>query len=163
MPQPQPNVGAPSGAETRRRQLLAKVHVAQKQLALKEEEYRAILWERFRKESAGGLVNPELVVLVEHLKALGWRDAPVKGAGRRPNTANAGDKGALTRKIIAYLAEAGRPTGYADGIAKRMYQVEKLEWCSVEQLRGIVAALEKDARRHGRWTPDNPGGVRRGG
>lgn len=153
-----------------RKRLLAKVHVAKKQLGLTEEIYRAILWERFRKESAGELILPELLALVEHFRSKGWREAAPRQAGGaqssgprpRPHTLTNANKGPLTRKIEAYLAEAKRPKAYADGMARRMYQVEALEWCSPTQLRGIVTALEKDAQRHSRWTPDNQTGTRRG-
>jgi len=53
-------------------------------------------------------------------------------------------------KIEAFLAEAGRPWSYADGMAKRMFKVERLTFCTPVHLNKIIAALTYDARRHGR-------------
>uniref|UniRef100_UPI000B0306D7 phage protein GemA/Gp16 family protein n=1 Tax=Pseudomonas sp. GTC 16482 TaxID=1661693 RepID=UPI000B0306D7 len=62
----------------------------------------------------------------------------------------AADKAKLVGKIEAQLAEAGRPWEYGDGLAKRLYKVERLEWLDAKQLSGVVAALAKDAKRNGR-------------
>ena len=53
-------------------------------------------------------------------------------------------------KITALLAEAERPEAYADAMAKRMYKRDALAFCAPAELQGIVAALVKDAKRHGR-------------
>jgi len=60
------------------------------------------------------------------------------------------------KKIEALLSEKGRvegsyvPWDYAKAILQRQCGVERLEWASPEQLRGLIAALDKDARRKGR-------------
>ena len=56
------------------------------------------------------------------------------------------------KKIEALLAEARRPWSYADAIAKRMYRVERVAWCTPDQARGLVAALVANAAREGRRT-----------
>ena len=63
-------------------------------------------------------------------------------------------KQAMLKKIEAYLAEAGRPWSYAHAMAKRMSakKVERIQWCTPADLHKIIAALEYDARRHGRFT-----------
>ncbi|MNO60771.1 hypothetical protein D3C76_513970 [compost metagenome] len=86
--------------------------------------------------------------MLAELERLGWQPQPRKGARRQVKPA--AGRVALAGKINAFLAEAGRPVAYADAMALRMYRVERLEWCNEEQLRGIVAALAYDARRHGR-------------
>jgi len=53
-------------------------------------------------------------------------------------------------KIEAFLAEAKRSWAYADGMALRMFKVERVEWLDPGQLQKMVAALTYDARRHGR-------------
>ena len=35
-----------------------------------------------------------------------------------------------------------KPWEYADGMAKKMFKVEKLIWCTPQQLHKLVAALE---------------------
>jgi phage gp16-like protein len=56
----------------------------------------------------------------------------------------------MLQKIEAYLAEAKRPWTYVNAMAKRMFKIERVQWCNPGQLHKIIAALEYDARRHGR-------------
>ncbi|MNR18712.1 hypothetical protein D3C85_1354560 [compost metagenome] len=86
--------------------------------------------------------------MLAEFERLGWQPSPGKSTGRIPKPR--ADLERLVGKINAQLTEAGRPVAYADAMALRMYQVQRLEWCSAEQLRGIVAALAYDAKRHGR-------------
>lgn len=44
-------------------------------------------------------------------------------------------------KIEALLADNKLPWAYADGIAKQMFKVDKVDWLEREQLRKVVAAL----------------------
>ena len=105
----------------RRRAELAKIHVGAKQLGLGREAYESMLWTLCRVRSAADLD--------EH--------------GRKQVLG-------LVRKIRAQLRAAGRSDLYADGIAQRMFHVDRYEWCNEDQLWRIVAALGYDARRHGR-------------
>jgi phage gp16-like protein len=144
-----------------RKALLAKVHLAKKDLGLNDQEYRAILGELFGVESAGQLPAQKLAHLVEHFEARGWQAQP---KARRKKDSHGyprqsmPDRKALLSKIEAQLAEKGRaegrhvPWAYAAGILQRMYGVERMEWANAEQLRGVVAALHRDARRYGRST-----------
>lgn len=50
-------------------------------------------------------------------------------------------------KIGALLADGKLSWNYAHGIAKKMFGVERLEWCDCQQLRKIVAALEYNKKR----------------
>ncbi len=54
----------------------------------------------------------------------------------------------LIGKIGAILADTKRPWSYADGIAKQMFKIQFVEWCSQVQLRKVVAALSIDQRRN---------------
>jgi phage gp16-like protein len=119
---------------------LAKIHVAKKQLGLDDGTYRAMLWTIGRVHSAADLDFEGRARVLEHLRQSGFVDY-----GRR--SAPAPDKRRLLSKIEAMMYASGRPLRYAEGMAERMYKVRKLDWCSAEQLRGIVAALEKDRQR----------------
>jgi len=65
----------------------------------------------------------------------------------RPANMDDQDRGKLLKKIEALLAEAGRPWAYADGIARKMFRVDKIAWCRAGDLHKIVAALMIDQRR----------------
>jgi hypothetical protein len=57
------------------------------------------------------------------------------------------DRQRLMGKIGAVLADLHLPWNYADGIATRMFNINKVEWCSPQQLYRIVAALAIYQRR----------------
>jgi phage gp16-like protein len=138
-------------SDARRTRELAKIHaVAWRQLGLDEETYRAMLHEVAGVTSAADLDAAGRARVLDHLARLGGR-ARHRYPGRPHNTENP-ETGPLLRKVEALLAEAGRPWSYADALAKRMYSVDRTAWCKADQLRGIIAALTRDAARHGRRT-----------
>ncbi|WP_034627152.1 regulatory protein GemA [Desulfocurvibacter africanus] len=145
--------------------LLAKVHVAKKQLGLSDDDYRAVLLEQFGQDSAGQLSDGQLRKLIAHFRGLGWQDAPkarskADAHGRPGNLNRKGynSRTAMMKKIEAMLAEKGTdengfiPWSYAASILKRQCGVERLEFASPEQLSGVIAALYRDAQRKGRET-----------
>lgn len=145
--------------------LLAKVHVAKKQLGLSNDDYRAVLLEQFGQDSAGRLTDAQLRKLVAHFRGLGWQDAPkarsrndTHGRPRNLDRKGYNSRTAMMEKIEAMLAEKGRdekghiPWSYAASILKRQCGVERLEFASCEQLKGVIAALYRDAKRKGRET-----------
>lgn len=152
--------------DEQRKALLAKIHVAKKQLGLTEEEYRALLDGHFGAASAGDLGLTDLKRLVLVMADYGFK--PTKGHARRgvsrkksiPATLEQDDLGRepLMKKIEAQLAEKGRsegtdmPWGYAVAILKRQSGgvTRCFEHATPEQLRGVIAALTRDAQRNGR-------------
>jgi hypothetical protein len=52
---------------------LAKIHIAKKELSLGDAAYRAILRERYRRDSAADLSDPQAADLIELLREKGWR------------------------------------------------------------------------------------------
>lgn len=57
------------------------------------------------------------------------------------------ERRALLRKVMALLLDGGKSWAYADGIARRMFGVERIEWCDPYQLYTIVQAIEIHAGR----------------
>ena len=55
---------------------LAKTHIAKKDLGIDDDEYRAILWSRYKKRFAAKLTLQPAWDLVAHFKRLGWRPRP---------------------------------------------------------------------------------------
>ncbi len=153
--------------DEQRKALLAKIHVAKKQLGLTEEEYRALLDGHFGAASAADLGLTDLKRLVLVMADYGFK--PSKGHARRgatrkktiPATLEQDDLGRepLMKKIEAQLAEKGRaegtdvPWGYAVAILKRQSGgvTRCFEHATPEQLRKVIAALTYDAKRKGRY------------
>lgn len=52
--------------------LLAKIHIAKKELGLEDDLYRDILYRKFRVGSSKSLSDSQALVLIHHFKGLGW-------------------------------------------------------------------------------------------
>lgn len=131
----------------RRRAELAQIHIAKKDLGLDDEAYRQLLWSVARVRSASELDAAGRRAVLDHLRERGWRPR------RRHRPRPAGDRAPLLRRVYALLDD--RPVSYAEAILRHMYgdsAPARLEWCTPQQLRAIVAALYYDAKRHGRRT-----------
>lgn len=128
---------------------LSKIHIAKKDLGLDDETYRALLARVAGVRSAKDLNPRQIGAVLAEFSRLGWASTPAKKHGRKAPKA-APDRVKLVGKIEAFLAEAKRSWAYADGIAMRMFQVERVEWLDPAQLQKMVAALTYDARRHAR-------------
>lgn len=128
---------------------LAQIHIAKKQLGLDDGTYRDMLWGLARVRSAKDLDHAGRTAVLEHLKKCGFKcTPPKKPTPGRPHNMDHPHRGDLLGKVEALLLEAQRPWAYADGMAKRMFGVDKLAFCHEGQLHKIVAALEIDRRRH---------------
>ncbi len=79
-----------------RRKLLAKVHIAVKDLGIPDHVYRGILDDLFGKSSAGKLSGPQLVRLVNHFEDLGWQSETrnaERGTGKAEEEARNAERG----------------------------------------------------------------------
>lgn len=135
-----------------RARLIRLVHVGRRELALDDDTYHALVADVAGddgRDSSSQLNDKELQLLVDRMKATGFK---VKGTGRdngrRPNPPVTREQ--LIKKLEAQLAEAGRPWSYADGMAKRICKVDKVDWCDDAQLHKLIAAMFMDATRHKR-------------
>lgn len=126
---------------------IAKIHVAKAQLGMDEVTYRTMLQQVAGVASSKQLDERGVDKVMAHLQRIGFQPkSPTHG--KRPVASPARNR--LIGKIEAQLTEAGRPWAYADGMASRMFKVDKVAWLKTAQLSAIVAALAYDAKRHGR-------------
>ena len=142
----------PKGAQ-RRNAALGKIHLAKKQLAMDDDTYRAMLLTIGGVKSSKELTPEGINKVVRHLEHVGAVFTKAKRAGKKPhNLDSESSRAAYMSKIEALLAEAGRPWEYAKAMAKHMYKKEALEFCSGNELAGIITGLVKNAKREGRRT-----------
>ena len=128
---------------------MAKIHIAKAQLGLDDEEYRSLLGRVAGVSSAKDLNPRQIGAVLAAFEKLGWQPkAPAKQGRKRPNVKTT--RQLLLGKIEAQLAAADRKWAYADAMALRMCKVERVEWCDERQLQKLIAALNYDAKRHGR-------------
>lgn len=134
-----------------RARLIRLVHVGRRELALDDDTYRALVADVAGDDgrtSCTQLKDKELQVLVDRMKGTGFKVVSKRDHGRRPNPPATREQ--LIKKLEAQLAEAGRPWAYADGMARRICKVDKVDWCTDEQLHKLIAAMYMDATRHKR-------------
>ncbi|SDK31188.1 gp16 family protein [Billgrantia gudaonensis] len=127
---------------------LAQIHIAKQQLGLSDEDYRAILARTAGVSSAKQLTNRNVGNVLAEFKRLGWEPKPAKKAGRKAPRPPA-TRQVVMGKVEALLADAGRPWAYADAMAQRMFQVERVDWLDDAQLHKLLQALIIDNKRHG--------------
>ncbi len=132
-------MSARTDAKDLRRRQLAAIHMRAKQLGLDRETYEQMLWTVARVNSARDLDEAGRRRVLDHMRSLGH--------GRRLHNVESRDRGPLLRKIRAMLDQRSRKVQYADGMAKHMFGVTRVEWCTPDQLRRIVAALTYDEQR----------------
>lgn len=131
---------------------LAVIHVAKKQLGLADADYRMLLNERYGVLSAASLGDRERRDLIAEFERRGFRN-------RRHVRARVQDSDLLAR-IRWRLGQAGRPIEYGDALAQRLCGVDRLDWCTPEMQRKVLAALETDVRRRARRADQLPAALR---
>lgn len=122
------------------RALLAKVHIAKKELALPEESYRAILERVTGRTSSKHCTAPQLEQLLKEFKRLGW--TPKKAA-------NAPSSRPYVRKIYALWKEAG-VVGAVDNASKEALRAfvkrqtgkDAPEFCSPAEANKVSEGLK---------------------
>ena len=133
-----------TNSEVIRKRELAQIHIAKSDLGLDDDTYRAMLMDVARMDSAARLNANQRQAVLERFKSKGWINKKQKGM---PTKSVDSTKKPLMSKIGALLADMKLPWSYADGIRKQMNWPRRLEWCSEEQLKGVVAALIKHQKK----------------
>jgi len=139
-----------SSQDTRRRErngLLAKVHVAKKQLGLSEDQYEAVL-RGFKVTSAKELTIPQLEELVKYFKRLGFR--PIRARWLKPPDARPTDDQiiALWQRAREIAAELPGGTARLQGLVRKVCGVEVLEWCrDADRLERLLKVLGEIRQR----------------
>ena len=130
-----------------RNALIAKIKIAQKELGMADEAYRAMLLRVTGKNSCTAMDAGELEAVLAEMVRFGFtpkttaKDKYGKPHSRRTAAAP------LLGKIEALLADGGYHWNYAHAMARRMFQRDKVEYLDNDQLRRLVAALQIAANR----------------
>jgi phage gp16-like protein len=129
--------------KTARQAMLAKVHLAKRDLALSDADYRHVLSVQFGTDSAAKLNDKELHRLLDHFRSKGW---PPRG-DRRPQVP--AFRAELIDKIEAQLSELANykgkrvPWSYAESILRRQTGNPHayLNWAKSDELTKIIQSL----------------------
>lgn len=152
---------------------LAQIHMGKAELGMDDDTYRAMLFAQAGVHSAKDLDATGRNKVLMYLRANGAKferrsaTAPARPAGAPSRTLTKADllKGRPANppehlvpqlgKIEALLADAGRPWAYVNGMCRRMFKIERIEFCHADHLQDLIAALVIDqARRAKRAAAD---------
>lgn len=118
-----------------RRGLLAKIHVAKKQMQLNSGEYDMIL-RSLGVASAGDMTIDQLENMVKLLKYYGWKEI------RRPQGAAEEQLIALRGRCVQAARELQNGDKRLAGLAEKICGTSQLVWCkSVAKLERLLAVL----------------------
>ncbi len=143
-------------ANQRRRALLAKVHVAKKQLQLADDDYRAVIYRVTGNISAGDCTEPQLALVVEEFARKGF-DAKARPTGPRPADHPAARKARALWISLHQLGAIDNASEQAlEAFARRQLKVDRLQWADQALTYRLIEALKAIAARHG-WNIDLAG------
>lgn len=130
----------------KKKALLAKVHIAKKDLCLDDGTYRDLLTRVTGKDSASKMLISELEAVIFEFGNRGWKPKPTvnsaKKHGKKPRVADsAPNRQASMDKIGAILADMSLPWAYAHSTARNMFGKEKLDFCDDLELSKVKQAL----------------------
>lgn len=129
---------------TARNPMIAKTHIARKDLGLDEETYRSILTRVAGLDSTAKMSDAQISAVLDEFKRLGWKPKTgvSKGAAR----------GAQDRMIRGMWIELGKAGHLKDRSEKALrawirnqVAVDDLRFCNVAQKRKLIEQLK-------RWT-----------
>lgn len=135
-----------------RQQMIQKIHIGKAELKMDRECYSRFLLETVDKHSCSVMTDGELMQVLQAMKEKGFK-VKSKQHGKKPDVGNAPANQIRKRymdKIEAFLTEMQKPWNYAHAICKKSFGIDRLQWCTEEQLRKIVQMLAVSAKRHGR-------------
>jgi len=115
-----------------RRGLLAKIHIAKKELGLHDELYREILVERYCVDTAAQLTIAEMEDLVAYFRECGWNEKRYERSRVK----------ALQLRVLSYREVLG--SRRVQGVCEKILGVSDPRWCQdLNKLRRACAVLQK--------------------
>lgn len=132
--------------------MIAKVHVARKQLDMDEAAYRGLLQRATGKTSTRDCAPAELERVLAEFKRLGWKPATNPAAsGRRPS------EKPHVRKIFALWGSLAGTGAIKDGsraalvaFIERQTSVSHPDWLTAAQANSVTEALKAIQQRSAR-------------
>ena len=120
-----------------RRALVAKVHIARKDLAMEEGSYRALLLRVAGSDSAATCTDQQLIAVVDEFKRLGWTPTGKRPTSRHPHV----------RKVYAVWGDMkgllSDPSRKAlDSFVHRQTGMSSPEWLDGPQANKVTEGLK---------------------
>jgi phage gp16-like protein len=136
-------------AAPNRRPMLAKIHIAKKELGLDDDTYRSVLMRVTGKTSSAKMSFAQMDEVLAEFKALGWKPTRRKPAANK-----------YQRKIYALwkdgykMGDFHSPTPH--GFVRRMTGKDRADFLSVDEAIKVIEAIKAIMERAERAivTPD---------
>ena len=134
----------------------AKIHIAKKELGLNDEQYRDVLYLKFKKRSSKDLSRRQVTVLLNHFRHNGWK--PKKGKGKNGNNMASDPQSRKIRALWISLGKMGAVRNSSEkalrAYVKRMTQVDDLRFANSYQKSMVIESLKSwmnraEADQHG--------------
>jgi phage gp16-like protein len=145
--------------DPRRRALIGKVKIAQKEMGLDDDLYRQILFDVTGHVSAAECSERELVAVVDRFKARGWKPKVAAGkvAKARPADHPLAGKARAMWISLHQLAAIRDPSEQAlETFACAQLKCDRFQWADQAKGYKLVEALKAMAERAG-WSQDLAG------
>jgi phage gp16-like protein len=157
-------VGVPSrpasfAPDPAKRSMIAKIKVAQKQLGMQEDDYRALLLRVTGEGSSTRCSLNQLEAMINALKTKGFTPLPKAGSTRTAKAAShpSARKARALWISLHQLGVVENPSEAAlEGFVKRQMKVEAFAWANQQQCYKVIEALKSWANREG-WDQDVSG------
>ena len=147
-------------ADPRRRAMIARIKIAQKEIGLEEDDYRELLWRAAGARSAADMSEAQLGRVLDELKRLGWVPALQGGRKDAPKAApNPAARKARALWLSLHLLGAVRNGSEAalEAFGARQLGVDRIVWADQARVYKLIEALKAMAVRAG-WPQDVPAG-----
>jgi phage gp16-like protein len=150
---------ARAAAPNTNRAMIAKIHVAAKDMALADDTRRALMFRMTGKTSSADMDAAQLDKVLGEFKRLGWKAKP-RGAtkaqpvGRRPaDTPIAGKARAMWISLFKLGVVRNSSEQALEAFAKRQLKVAALQWADPAHTFRLIEALKAMAEKAG-WSQD---------
>ena len=129
-----------------RRLMIAKIHVAKKEMALSDEDYRAVLLQATGRVSSADCSLGELRAMLDVMKSKGFRPKKAERVADHP----VANKARALWISLYHLGAIDNPSEQAlEAFARRQLKVARLQWANQALCYKLVEALKAIAQRNG--------------
>lgn len=125
--------------------MMAKIHIAKKELGLDDDTYRDVLERVTGKRSCKKMLIGELEAVIKDMESRGFTPKAAPKHGKKPSVV--GKRQPLMDKIEAMLADMGLHWNYAHGMGDKMFGIKRLQWLNDSQLYKLTQALSVHQQR----------------
>ena len=125
--------------------LMAKIHIAKKDLGFDDDVYRDVLWRVTGKRSCKDMTIAELESVVKDMQNSGFKPKATPKHGKKPDVI--AKREPLMGKIHAILADMGLHWNYAHGVGEQMFKIKRLQFLNDSQLYKVTQAMSTHQKR----------------